>query len=208
MRNHWNEYVLPRMTERLLDNRTVADYRTRAASNLTGEVVEIGFGSGLNVPVYPEGVTKVVAVEPSLTARKLARERVEASNIPIEFSGLDGQHLPLPDASADSALSTFTLCTIPDAGQALAELHRVLKPGGTFGFVEHGLSPDPAIRRWQNRLNSTQRRLAGGCNLNRDIDQLIAAHGFTINQLETFEMPGPKLAAPWGYIYLGSATRN
>ena len=112
MHNPWNEYVLPRMTDQLLDNRTVAGYRERAAAKLTGEVVEIGFGSGLNVPAYPKGVTKVIAIEPSRTARNLARERVGATTIPIEFRGLDGQHLPFADASADSALSTFTLCTI------------------------------------------------------------------------------------------------
>lgn len=208
MHNPWNEYVLPRMTDQLLDNRTVAGYRERAAAKLTGEVVEIGFGSGLNVPAYPKGVTKVIAIEPSTTARNLARERVGATTIPIEFRGLDGQHLPLSDASADSALSTFTLCTIPDAGKALSELHRVLKPGGTFCFVEHGVSPNPRVSAWQNRLNPVQQRVAGGCNLNRRIDELVTNSGFEIQSLDTFEMPGPRLTAPWGYVYLGCATRR
>ncbi len=208
MKNPWNEQLLPRLTEQLLSSHTVGRYRERVVRELSGELVEIGFGSGLNVPHYPNTVTRVVAIEPSQTARKLASARVASRNIPVDFRGLDGQTLPLPSASVDSALCTFTLCTIPDANRALAELHRVLKPGGVFGFVEHGLSPRSSVERWQHRLNPIQQKLAGGCNLDRRIDELVVHNGFTMRWLENEEMPGPSFSAPWSYVYLGVAQKE
>ena len=135
-------------------------------AGLTGEVVEIGSGSGLNAPYYPPGVRRVLAVEPSDVGWGLAARRVAAARVPVQRVGLDGQALPLADASVDSALSTWTLCTVPDPGRALRErLRRVLRPGGRLVFVEHGLSPDAGVARWQRRLDPVQRRPAGGCRL-------------------------------------------
>jgi SAM-dependent methyltransferase len=145
----------------------MARWRKKATAGLSGTVVEIGFGSGLNMPVYPPEVHKVYAVEPALTARRLAEERVAASHVDVEHIGLDGASIPLDDASCDGALATFTLCTIPGVEAALAEVHRVLRPGGRFHFLEHGLAPDASIVTWQRRIEPLQKRLADGCHLTR-----------------------------------------
>lgn len=203
----WTDQVVPRVTDKLLGNREVMKLRRHAVDGLEGDVVEIGFGSGLNVPLYPDRVSTVYAVDPSLVARKLSSERVAASPVDVQFVGLDGASLPLDDASVDAALSTFTLCTIPDVANALAEVHRVLRPGGTFHFLEHGLSPDPSVARKQERFNGIQQRLAGGCHLNRPIDALVSEAGFEITELENDHMPGPKFMLPWGYLYEGVATK-
>ncbi len=203
----WNDQVVPRFTDKMLGSSAVMKLRRRAVDSLAGDVVEIGFGSGLNVPLLPPEVTHVYAVDPSLVGRKLSEERVQASPVPIEFVGLDGAHLPLDDASVDAALSTFTLCTIPDVTSALSEVRRVLKPGGTFHFLEHGLCPDPAVARKQHRFNGMQQRLAGGCHLDRPIDALVREAGFDIDELEHDHMPGPTFMLPWGYLYEGVARR-
>ncbi len=203
----WAEHILPRLTDVALGTKEVRRHRERALAGLQGEVVEIGFGSGLNVPLYPPTVQTVYAVEPSMVARRLAAARVDASPVSVTFVGLDGQDLALADACSDMALSTFTLCTIPDPARALRELHRVLRPGGQFHFLEHGLSPEPNTARWQHRLNGIQQRVAGGCNLDRRIDRLVADAGFTIQQLRTDQMSGPRLSRPWGYLYCGVAVK-
>jgi len=149
-------------------------------------VVEVGFGSGLNVPFYPAGVKQVAAIEPADTGWKLARQRVSASSVPVQRSGLDGQALPFADDSFDTALSTWTLCTIPDVAAALAEVRRVLRPGGTMHFVEHGLAPDESVVRWQHRLEPLQKRLFGGCHLTRPVADMLTGAGFTISELDVF----------------------
>ena len=204
--NPWNTYVLPRMTDRLLGTPTVGQYRKEVSSSLSGEIVEIGFGSGLNVPYYPAAVTGIAAIEPSQTARRLAAERLASAEVRVQFLGVDGQHLPLASETMDGALSTFTLCTIPDAEQALDEIFRVLKPGGQFAFLEHGVCPNSRVRKWQARLNPLQRRTAGGCNLNRSIDHLVESAGFSTVWMRNTQMPGPTLTSPWGYLYLGVST--
>jgi ubiquinone/menaquinone biosynthesis C-methylase UbiE len=203
----WNEQVVPRFTDKMLGSSAVMELRRGAVDALAGEVVEIGFGSGLNVPLYPPEVTRVYAVDPSAVGRKLSQERVDASPVPVDFVGLDGAQLPLDDASVDAALSTFTLCTIPDVTRALSEVLRVLRPGGTFHFLEHGLSPDPAVARKQHRFNGIQQRLAGGCHLDRPIDALVREAGFAVSELTHDHMPGPKFMLPWGYLYEGVAIR-
>ena len=202
----WSERVVPRMTDVMLGNKEVRRHRQRAAAGLHGVVLEIGFGSGLNIPVYPDEVEKVLAVEPSMVGRALAADRIRSSGVHVEFVGLDGQDIALPDGSADSALSTFTLCTIPDAGRALREVGRVLRPGGRLHFLEHGLCPDPGVARWQHRCNGFEQRFAGGCNLDRAIDELVRDAGFAIDDLSNCFMGGPKIARPWGYLYAGRAT--
>jgi ubiquinone/menaquinone biosynthesis C-methylase UbiE len=171
---------------------------------LEGEVLEVGFGSGLNVAHYPPTVTRVRAVEPSMVGRALAADRIAASPIPVEYVGLDGARIPLDDESVDHALSTWTLCTIPDVEGALAEILRVLRPGGTFHFLEHGRSPDANVAKWQDRLDPMQQRLFGGCHLNRPIDDLLRACGLQVSAIENYSMRGPK---PFGYMYEGIAAK-
>jgi ubiquinone/menaquinone biosynthesis C-methylase UbiE len=190
----YREHVLPRLVDRACGTKAVRPLRTRVCADLHGVVVELGFGSGHNVPHYPDAVTRVVAIEPADLAWELASERVAASTVPVERRGLDGQSLPLPDASCDTALSTWTLCTIPDVDAALAEVRRVLKPGGTLHFLEHGLAPDERVRRWQHRLEPLQKRLAGGCHLTRRIVDLLGDAGFTIREVDVFyEAGSPKV---------------
>jgi SAM-dependent methyltransferase len=200
----WREHVLPRLVDRAMSAPHVRAERERWLADVRGRVLEIGFGSGLNLPHYTPAVTQVLAVEPSALAVRLARRRIEASPIPVAFAGLDGENLPIDDASLDAVVSTWTLCTIPDASRALAEIRRILRPGGRFHFIEHGRSPDPAVSRWQDRLTPLQMRLAGGCHLNRRIDELIRAADLSIDRLETFYLKGPRVAC---YHYAGVATR-
>ena len=199
----YGEQVLPRIINKACGTKTVEPLRRRVCAGLAGDVVELGFGSGHNVPFYPAAVTRVAAVEPSDVGWRLAAERVRAATVPVQRSGLDGQSLPFPDDSFDAALSTWTLCTIPDVGAALREVRRVLKPGGTLHFLEHGLAPDAQVRRWQRRLEPLQYRLAGGCRLTRPIADLLTAAGFTIREVEVFyERGAPKFA---GADSLGTA---
>jgi ubiquinone/menaquinone biosynthesis C-methylase UbiE len=182
----------------------VEPLRRRVCAGLEGDVVEIGFGSGLNVPFYPEAVERVAAVEPADVAWKLAEKRLKATSVPVERAGLDGQSLPFADDSYDSAVSTWTLCTIPDVAAALSEVRRVLKPGGTLHFVEHGLAPDERVQRWQHRLEPMQKRMFGGCHLTRPVVDLLRAAGFTITDLDEFYEEGaPKVM---GADSLGVAT--
>jgi ubiquinone/menaquinone biosynthesis C-methylase UbiE len=175
------------------------------AAGLTGEVLEVGFGSGRNVPHYPSAVTRVLAVDPDSVGRKLASGRVAASRVPVEFVGLDGQDLPLADESVDHVLITWTLCTIPDVGRALAEVRRVLRGGGSLHFVEHGRSPRSRIAWWQDRITPTWGKVAGGCHLNRSIPDLIAEAGLTVTRLETYPTTG---LGPFGFMFEGTATKE
>lgn len=165
-------------------------------------VVEPGFGSGLNIAVYPPEVTKVFAVDPAELGQRLARERLASTHVEVEFVGLNGESLPIESNSCDAALLTLSLCTIPNGPQALAELRRVLKPGGRLHFFEHGRAPDRTVATWQRRIEPVHRRFSGGCRLTLNITELIVAAGFDIDWVEESHGNGPK---PWSFHYLGQA---
>lgn len=200
----YEDKVLPRIVNVACGTREFAKYRSRATEGLSGEVLEVGFGSGLNLPWYPPEVVKVLAVDPATEGRALAAERLAAFGAPVEFVGLDGADLPLDDASVDHVLSTMTLCTIPDVARALAEIRRVLRPGGQFHFLEHGRSDDPKVVAWQDRLTPLQRKVFGGCHLNRPIDRLVEDSGLERVRLDRFLMKGPRTL---GTMYEGVAAK-
>jgi ubiquinone/menaquinone biosynthesis C-methylase UbiE len=200
----YRDQILPRLTDAVMSRGEFTAIRARVSAGLHGEVLEIGFGSGLNVPHYPAAVTRVRAVDPATAGRKLAARRVAASPVPVEYLGLDGQVLPLQSASVDHVLMTWTLCSIPDPGRALSEVCRVLRPGGSFHFAEHGRSADARVVAWQDRLTPLQRRLAGGCHLNRPIGELVADSGLDLTRVENYYVQGPK---PFGYMFEGTAVK-
>ena len=166
----YRDQVVPRLVDRMCGAAGFDRWRARAVDGLSGRVVEVGFGSGLNVPHYPDTVEVVLAVEPAPVARRRAEPRIRAFPVPVEHVGLDGRDIPLDDATCDAALITFTLCTVPDPALALSEVRRVLRPGGTVHFLEHGLSPESSMARWQHRLEPMQRRIAGGSALDQGSD--------------------------------------
>jgi len=201
----WTDHVVPRMADRALRTPEIAELRRQACAPLQGRVLEIGFGSGLNIRWYPPSVETVAAVEPSDAGWALSERHRARTGVPIERRGLDGQRLDEPDASYDGVLVTFTLCTVPDADLALAEVRRVLRPDGVLCVLEHGLSPDPRVARWQRRLDPLQQRIAGGCHLTRDIAALVRGAGLEIEHLETSYLEGPAISQPWSYAYLFTA---
>lgn len=203
----WEDRLLPHVIDVACGSKDIAPLRERACAGLQGTVLELGFGSGLNCSLYPEAVTTVLAIEPADRAWKMAAKRRAETPAPISRAGLDGQRLDLPDASVDSVLITFTLCTIPDVGTALQEVDRVLRPGGTVHIAEHGASPDPTVARWQRRLNPVQKRTFGGCHLTRDPITLLANAGFTDAEITTGYVNNLGPMRPWMYGYSGSAKR-
>jgi len=199
----YGDVVVPYCIELSCGTKQLDPERQKVVAGLHGTALEIGFGSGLNLPHLPPAVTKLLAVDPSERARRIGKKRIAAVSCTLELVGLDAEVIQAPDASADSALSTFTLCTIPDAVRALREVKRILKPGGRLFFLEHGRAPDSGVARWQDRLNGVQQVVAGGCNINRDIPQLLRDAGFELVSLEARYFP--KTPRTHGYLYSGSA---
>jgi ubiquinone/menaquinone biosynthesis C-methylase UbiE len=202
----YRDRVLPRLQDKVMDRPDSRDIRARVCAGLSGEVVEIGFGTGLNMPHYPAAVTRIAAVEPSALCVRLAQSRIAESTTEVSLVGLSGESLALPSAAYEAAVSTWTLCTIPDVEAALAEVRRVLRPGGRFHFVEHGHAPDAAVARWQRRIEPVWKRVAGGCHVSRPIGELIERAGFRMEALDTYYQDGePRV---FGYTFEGVATKS
>jgi len=198
----YDRWILPRLLDLAMRNKECRRYRERVIPEAAGRVLEIGIGSGLNLPFYGARVEHLFALEPSPELRRMARRRTKDTRFPIEFLDRSAEEVPLERGSVDTVVTTWTLCTIPDAVRALEEMKRVLKPSGVLLFVEHGVAPDAGVRAWQHRLNPLWNRIAGGCNLNRKIDDLIVESGFRLAEVETEYAKGPK---PMSFIYCGRA---
>jgi SAM-dependent methyltransferase len=203
----YTRYMFPWILEWTLSNPEVQEERKRALAGVQGRVLEIGFGTGLNLPHYPPEVTKLAALDPEAPLAGRVAKRIAESGIQVERFQMDAaQRLPVAEHCFDSVVSTFTMCTIPDLEGALSEAHRVLKPGGRFFFLEHGRSEDPGTAKWQDRLNPLQRIIGAGCNINRPIDVYITAAGFEIRTLDRFQMAGTSPIL--GSMYRGIALRS
>jgi ubiquinone/menaquinone biosynthesis C-methylase UbiE len=198
----YDRRVLPWVIELSMRNKEARRYRERVIPQATGRVLEVGIGSGLNLPFYGAGVRHLFALEPSPQLRKMAGPRTEGVRFTVEFLDRSAEEIPIEPANVDTVVTTWTLCTIPDAIGALQEMKRVLKPGGVLLFVEHGLAPDAGVRAWQRRLNPLWNRIGGGCNLDRKIDALIVRSGFRLAELQTEYIKGLK---PLSFTYSGRA---
>ena len=199
----YDRWVLPRFLNFMMGTKDMTEERKKCLIGVSGTVLEVGFGAGHNLPFYPEGVQRVVAVDPSRESANLARKRIGEARFPVEYLPVGGEDISAPDHSFDCVVSTFTMCTIPDPVAALEQMRRVLKPGGKLLLAEHGLSTDPKIQRWQHRLNGVQNFMCGGCNMNRDIRRLIGEAGFEFDQVDQYYMKGPPKFA--GFMTRGIA---
>jgi ubiquinone/menaquinone biosynthesis C-methylase UbiE len=199
----YENWILPPLIDLSMRNRHLRPYRARVAGAAEGRILEIGIGSGLNLPFYAGRAEKIFGLD--LSPRLLTRAKRSAKGLDVDLELLTGsaECIPLADRSIDTIVTTWTACSIPDLAMALADMRRVLKPGGRLLFVEHGLAPEPGVARWQNRLTPLWRHIAGGCHLNRKIDDLISSAGFRIDRLETGYIPGPR---PMTFLYEGAAT--
>ena len=198
----YQRYVIPPLTHLAMRQKQLLPLRQRVIGAAEGRVLEIGIGSGLNFPVYGGAVKSVIGLEPSSELLHMARARAEAATPPVTLIDASAEAIPLDSGSVDTVVTTWTLCTIPNVAQAIAEMRRVLKPAGALLFVEHGRAPEPSVARWQDRLDPLWSRLAGGCHLNRKIDDLISGNGFRIESLENARLPGLRTHT---YLYQGGA---
>lgn len=202
----YSEVLFPWGMNLLMSGEPFDSARQQVLAEVSGEVLEIGFGSGLNIPHYPSSVQKITAIDPNPGMSRYAEPRIAASPITVERCILSGESLPMADASFDTVVSTWTLCSIKNIEQALAEIYRVLKPSGRFIFLEHGLSDEPEIARWQHRLNPVQKLIGDGCNLNRNIRVLVEQAGFSLLDVDNFYLDKtPRLL---GYMYRGVAIKQ
>jgi ubiquinone/menaquinone biosynthesis C-methylase UbiE len=197
----YQERILPWLIHVAMGQRQLVPYRSRIVSAASGRVLEIGIGSGLNLPFYREA-TQVLGLDPSPKLLKMARNAARRTSTPFHAFEASAEEIPIEDRSIDTVVSTWTLCSIPEVRRALAEMRRVLKPGGRLLFVEHGRAPEPRVQRWQDHLTPAWKCLSGGCHLNRTVSELIQNAGFQIERLDTGYMPGPK---PMTFMYEGSA---
>lgn len=193
----YSDWVLPRILNRAMDTKQLAEERKKALADVKGVVLEVGFGSGHNLPFYSAAVERVVAVDPSTESAKLARKRIAAAPFPVEYVHLAGECIDAPDESFDAVVSTYTLCTVADPVATLEQIRRVLKPGGRFHLLEHGLADDPGVQRWQMRLNGFNGFVLGGCTLNRDIEQLVRQAGFSFDRIDKYFVQGDPKFVGW-----------
>ena len=200
----YSNLVIPYCIDIAMSDETLQQYRQQLLEDVSGEILEIGFGTGLNLPHYPNSVKKITTIDPNPGMKKRARSRIAASNIDVDYRVLNGESLPMADASFDSVVCTWTLCSIPQADAAIAEVYRLLKPGGKFFFIEHGMSKDSTVQTWQNRLTPIQKIIADGCHLNRNIKNIVEQK-FSNVTIEQFYAPQlPKII---GYMYRGIAVK-
>ena len=204
MRAFYNQHIFPHILDRVMQIDSMSEARARLLAPIGGHVVEIGFGTGLNVAYYGAGVKSLTTVDPNQGVGRLAERRMDQATFPIQHKLLSAEQLPFDDASVDTLVSTWTLCSIPDVAQALQEIRRVLKPNGIFHFVEHARSPNAEIAKWQTRLTPIQKVVADGCHLDRDMFALVKAAGFELIEQHTFEAQGvPSIGR---FMVLGRAT--
>ncbi|BAU64770.1 Methyltransferase type 11 [Stanieria sp. NIES-3757] len=200
----YSNFIFPWCLDWSMSSPIISKYRKEILADVSGEVLEIGFGTGLNLAYYPETVQKITTVDPNLGVNKLAQKRINQSEMSVDNLPLSGENLPMKDRSFDSVVSTWTLCSIADIDRAISEIHRVLKPGGKFFFIEHGLSNETPIQVWQNRLNPIQNIIGDGCNLNRNIETIIAKKFDNLTVKQFYE---PKYLKVLGYMYQGVAIK-
>ena len=201
----YRQVIFPRLCDLVLNRPFVARYRRELLTHAFGEVLEIGFGTGLNLRFYPEDVRKITTVDPNVGMHSLARKRIKQTGIEVDQRDLSGEHLPFDSDTFDCVVSTFTLCSIAGVGQALSEVYRVLKPSGRFLFLEHGLAPNSTVQKWQHRLNWLEMRLADGCRLDRDISGIVTAQPFSSLSMDQFYMV--RFPRTHGYMSRGVATK-
>ena len=201
----YSQVIFPRLCDLLLNRPFVAKHRQQLLATACGDVLEVGFGTGLNLPHYPAQVKRITTVDPNIGMHRLAQRRVRQAKIEVDHRVLSGEQLPFDSGTFDCAVSTFTLCSIGDVGQALSEVYRVLKPGGRLLFLEHGLSPEPSVQKWQRRLNWLEMRLADGCRLDRDMRELVAARPFSTVEVQEFYLE--RTPKTHGYLYRGTASK-
>lgn len=200
----YSKVIFPRLLDVVMSGEEIATHRQEVLANVQGEVLEIGFGTGLNLPYYPEKIGKITTIDINPTMGKLAQKRIAVSPLQVEHYVLNGEALPMGNNTFDSVVSTWTLCSIANIEKALEEIYRVLKPGGKFFFIEHGLSNKPEVQVWQNRLNPLQKIIGDGCNINRNIKLLVESYFDDIQVKEFLEKNAPEVV---GYTYQGVATK-
>lgn len=201
----YSRYILPPLLDYAMRDRTIMRQRAKVVPLAHGRVLEIGIGSGLNLSFYDKSkVDRVIGLDPSPELQVMARKRAAAAGIDVDWQTLSSEQIPLADASVDSIVITYTMCTIPNVHSALLEMGRVLKPGARMYFTEHGLAPDARVRAWQNRLDPVWGRIAGGCHINRNVPELLEKAGLQVENIETMYLPGPR---PLTFNYWGSASK-
>jgi ubiquinone/menaquinone biosynthesis C-methylase UbiE len=204
--NIYSQLIFPNLIDRVMSGESFANYRRQVLADASGNVLEIGFGTGLNLAYYPADlIDRITTIDVNAGMNRLAQKRISASNIPVDFQVLDGERLPMADSSFDTVVSTWTLCSIKAVDRAIAEIYRVLKPGGKFLFIEHGLSNEPNIQTWQHRITPIQKIIGEGCHLDRDIKALISQQFADLEVREFYAADTPKIG---GYFYQGIATKT
>lgn len=202
----YSQYIFPRLMDMVMSSRQMSRVRAAVLSGVSGDVFEIGVGTGLNIPHYPSHVTRLTTADPNAGMCGLARHRIAERGMAVTHHIVGGENLPLDDASFDCVVCTWTLCSIPKVEQALRELHRILRPGGTLHFVEHGIADDENVQRWQHRLTPIQRIVSDGCHFNRDMRVIIESQDFRFEKIENFYLHKvPRFA---GFLYQGIARKD